>query len=288
MSYLCVSTFKMTKKGLVDDKGGKNGDEGETGRQELQEGTPSSLATTTISESSTFYVDLKSTDEKAEIETRLEAMEDSSTVALDTKAKSNQGKGNLAIACSHNQCDTIYQEEPISRFVSYPTSNIVICQRCESKTDSSSECRCRSSVDSRSLQWNLLYSSRHLLKLKDFRSEVRASMDVEQFVHQSELMLDLNEVSVEEIVRAMLQKVSKCCILMFTSTLLENVIDSTTVSIWPTKLSIYSSSSNTHRLFQTKKFWLAPVRQYLFRDHVSTWWCTWQYIRAVQLSSVAM
>ena len=56
----------------------------------------------------------------------------------------------------------------------------------------------------------LLYTSRERLRLKDFSSEVRASMDVEQFVHQAELILDMTQVSVEDIVDAMLKRVSSC------------------------------------------------------------------------------
>lgn len=75
------------------------------------------------------------------------------------------------------------------------------CGRCESRND----CCCKASAR---LRLGLLYSSREPLKLKDFGSEIRASMDVEQFVHQAELVLDLTEVSVESIVDKMLQKVS--------------------------------------------------------------------------------
>lgn len=55
---------------------------------------------------------------------------------------------------------------------------------------------------------SLLYCSRERLRLKDFSSEIRASMDVEQFVHQAELVLDLPEVSVAAIVDSMLVRVS--------------------------------------------------------------------------------
>lgn len=87
-------------------------------------------------------------------------------------------------------------------------TNLTNCQKCSPYEACCCCCSCQPSSDSVSQVWSLLHSTRSLLKLKDFRSEVRASMDVEQFVHQSELMLDLVEVSVEEIVMAMLKKVS--------------------------------------------------------------------------------
>lgn len=58
------------------------------------------------------------------------------------------------------------------------------------------------------LKVGLIYSSLERLRLKDFNSEVRAAIDVEQFLHQAELILDMSEVSVEDIVDAMLIKVS--------------------------------------------------------------------------------
>lgn len=68
------------------------------------------------------------------------------------------------------------------------------------------ECFRRNSV--MKVEPGLVYHSREKLKLKDFNNEVRAAMDVEQFVHQAEIMLDMSEISVEGIVDAMLRKVS--------------------------------------------------------------------------------
>lgn len=56
----------------------------------------------------------------------------------------------------------------------------------------------------------LLYHNREPLRLKDFATEVRAPMDVEQFAHQAELLLDPSTVSMGEIVTHMLEKVSRC------------------------------------------------------------------------------
>lgn len=77
---------------------------------------------------------------------------------------------------------------------------------------------CRSCLESRGncfksdtsvkYKYGLLYTSRENFKLKDFSSEVRATMDVEQFVYQAEMILDMQEVCVEEIIGAMLNKVS--------------------------------------------------------------------------------
>lgn len=92
-----------------------------------------------------------------------------------------------------------------------PISSLKKCQKSSSNEYCCCSCCCQPSSDSALQVWSLLRSSRSLLKLKDFRSEVRASMDVEQFVHQSELMLDLVEVSVQGIVTAMLKKVSFAC-----------------------------------------------------------------------------
>ena len=39
--------------------------------------------------------------------------------------------------------------------------------------------------------------------MKDFAAEVRASMDVENFLSQAQLMLDLNETNVEKILEKM-------------------------------------------------------------------------------------
>jgi len=43
--------------------------------------------------------------------------------------------------------------------------------------------------------------------MKDFGAEVRASMDVDQFLQQAVLLLDITETSVEGIVDRMLRKV---------------------------------------------------------------------------------
>lgn len=73
----------------------------------------------------------------------------------------------------------------------------------------SSSCQSPSSMGSTmNCEAGLLYYNREPLKLKDFCAEVRAPMDVEQFAHQAELMLDLNEVSMDGIIEAMLTKVS--------------------------------------------------------------------------------
>ncbi|KAH9366695.1 hypothetical protein HPB48_018482 [Haemaphysalis longicornis] len=45
------------------------------------------------------------------------------------------------------------------------------------------------------------------LPMKDFGAEVRASMDVDQFLIQAVLLLDVQETSLEGIVDKMLQKV---------------------------------------------------------------------------------
>lgn len=55
----------------------------------------------------------------------------------------------------------------------------------------------------------LLYTNREKFKLKDFSSEVRATMDVEQFVHHSQIILDMQEVAVEDIIERMLERVSR-------------------------------------------------------------------------------
>lgn len=46
------------------------------------------------------------------------------------------------------------------------------------------------------------------LSFKDFSSEVRAMRDVEQFVHQAEVMLDIAEDGVLKIIERMATKVS--------------------------------------------------------------------------------
>lgn len=71
--------------------------------------------------------------------------------------------------------------------------------------DGDDECFRRNSLIK--MEPGLVYLSRERLKLKDFSNEVRAAMDVEQFVHEAEIMLDMSEISVEDIVEAMLRKV---------------------------------------------------------------------------------
>lgn len=44
--------------------------------------------------------------------------------------------------------------------------------------------------------------------MKDFGAEVRASMDVDQFLQQAVLLLDVNETSLEGIVDRIVKKVS--------------------------------------------------------------------------------
>lgn len=54
----------------------------------------------------------------------------------------------------------------------------------------------------------LLHYKGEILTLKDFISEIRAIRDVEQFVHQAELMLDFTEKNVMNIIKQMMIKVS--------------------------------------------------------------------------------
>lgn len=54
----------------------------------------------------------------------------------------------------------------------------------------------------------LMYSSFQRVPMKDFGAEVRASMDVDQFLQQAVLLLDITETSLEGIVDRMLRKVS--------------------------------------------------------------------------------
>lgn len=51
--------------------------------------------------------------------------------------------------------------------------------------------------------------------MKDFGAEVRASMDVDQFLQQAVLLLDVNETSLEGIVDRIVKKVSQpfACLL---------------------------------------------------------------------------
>lgn len=210
----------MAKDNLVEDNDGRKYEE-EADISELQLEVSSlnqaddvkdtSRSATATSRCSTYCIDLKSIDNEAQNETTVQ----NSSVVADTKEALDQETEVLA-RNANNQCNAeLYNRdvapscEPIPRST-LDTAETTICQRCKSRNDSSNGCRCRSTDDSRSLRLNLLHSSRDLLKLKDFRSEVRASMDVEQFVHQSEVMLDLTEVSVEEIVVAMLKKVGYC------------------------------------------------------------------------------
>lgn len=59
----------------------------------------------------------------------------------------------------------------------------------------------------------LMYSSFQRLPMKDFGAEVRASMDVDQFLQQAVLLLDITETSLEGIVDRMLRKVSIVAVL---------------------------------------------------------------------------
>lgn len=53
----------------------------------------------------------------------------------------------------------------------------------------------------------LMYAKHERLPMKDFGAEVRASMDVDQFLNQAVVLLDVQETSVEGIVDTMLHKV---------------------------------------------------------------------------------
>nr|XP_015925621.1 sodium bicarbonate transporter-like protein 11 isoform X1 [Parasteatoda tepidariorum] len=53
----------------------------------------------------------------------------------------------------------------------------------------------------------LMYAKHERLPMKDFAAEVRASMDVDQFLNQAVLLLDVQETSVEGIIDKMLHKV---------------------------------------------------------------------------------
>lgn len=59
----------------------------------------------------------------------------------------------------------------------------------------------------RSVEIKLMYSSFQRIPMKDFGAEVRASMDVDQFLQQAVLLLDITETSLEGIVDRMLRKV---------------------------------------------------------------------------------
>lgn len=65
--------------------------------------------------------------------------------------------------------------------------------------------------DSRAVpQITLMSSTFQRLPMKDFGAEVRASMDVDQFLQQAVLLLDVNETSLEGIVDRIVKKVSPC------------------------------------------------------------------------------
>lgn len=59
-------------------------------------------------------------------------------------------------------------------------------------------------------QITLFHCSLQKLPMKDFGSEIRATMDVDQFLQQAVLLLDVNETSIEGIVNRM---VGKVCVL---------------------------------------------------------------------------
>lgn len=59
----------------------------------------------------------------------------------------------------------------------------------------------------RSKRDGLIHHKRELVPYKDFTSEVRALRDIEQFAHQAELILDVNEVNMANIVERMISKV---------------------------------------------------------------------------------
>lgn len=64
--------------------------------------------------------------------------------------------------------------------------------------------------DSRAVpQITLLNTAIQRLPMKDFGAEVRASMDVDQFLQQAVLLLDVQETSLEGIVDRMIKKVIK-------------------------------------------------------------------------------
>jgi len=65
----------------------------------------------------------------------------------------------------------------------------------------------------------LMHSSFQRLPMKDFGAEVRASMDVDQFLQQAVLLLDITETSLEGIVDKMLRKVCQTFLLIYFSIL---------------------------------------------------------------------
>lgn len=79
--------------------------------------------------------------------------------------------------------------------------------------------------DSRAVpQITLMSSTFQRLPMKDFGAEVRASMDVDQFLQQAVLLLDVNETSLEGIVDRIVKKVSKLYILVYSSHLISCLI----------------------------------------------------------------
>lgn len=58
-------------------------------------------------------------------------------------------------------------------------------------------------------RYGLLHCKGEALSFKDFGSEVRAMRDVEQFVHQAEVMLDITEDDISKVIERMAKKVSQ-------------------------------------------------------------------------------
>lgn len=58
-------------------------------------------------------------------------------------------------------------------------------------------------------QVTLLNSTMQRIPMKDFGAEIRASMDVDQFLQQAVLLLDITETSLEGIVDKIVRKVSQ-------------------------------------------------------------------------------
>lgn len=63
-------------------------------------------------------------------------------------------------------------------------------------------------------QITLFHCSLQKLPMKDFGSEIRATMDVDQFLQQAVLLLDVNETSIEGIVNRMVGKVCKSAVAL--------------------------------------------------------------------------
>lgn len=55
----------------------------------------------------------------------------------------------------------------------------------------------------------LIFSERSQIKLKDFKNEVRALMDVEQFAHEARIFMDMAFGSIVNIVNSMLVEVRR-------------------------------------------------------------------------------